>query len=121
MENDPGKILNLRPLRFQAFFLLQRKEQSIRIYLLSTGFPHSLKVKGSCETFLKLKWYKAKKQLPFELMGKFLSAHISKKKSYQIIPNMLHYVQFYAKCNTLTSSLRLFWYLRTLLANGRAK
>lgn len=43
------------------------------------------------------------------------------KVNYQIIPNTPHYAQFYAKHNMLMSFFRLFWHLRTHLANGCTK
>lgn len=51
------------------------------------------------------KCFKAKKHLCIENLG---SIPRPPKITYQIIPNMVNYIQFYAKYNTLTFSFRLF-------------
>lgn len=73
-----------------------------------------LTLKCAFETFYKLKWHKAKKQLSLIYMEKNAEHFQTPKIIFKIIPNMFNYILFYAKHNTL----RLLWYLRTHPAEG---
>lgn len=63
----------------------------------------------------------SKNEITINLYEKTFGHSKTQKLTYQIIPNILNYTQFYSKHHSLTSSLRLFWFLRTHLANVYTK
>lgn len=56
-----------------------------------------------------------KKQLPSTYRENFLTILRPPKITYKVIPNILSYLQFYTKLDTLPRSLMLFLYLRAHL------
>lgn len=91
------------PHRIYRFSILSRSSVLMRAFISQSGINKEI--------------------INIYLYGKsFEFFHIPDTKKYnQIMPNMIKWIQFYAKHNTRRNSLRLFWHLRTYVDNGCTK